>query len=330
MELRILRKGSTGSDVTQLQSILIILTYKPGPIDGIFGVKTASAVIQLQKDNELVQDGIVGPITWRYIQAMIASNEIYIVQSGDTLYKIALAKNMSVSDILDFNPGINPNLLMIGQAIQLPPGRITDPSLRITYPKDGAILPYRDLDVTWTAVPGATGYTLQITDIENPQYPRDYITSVSADTLSFKLTTDHIISGYRYTITVYIVDPSAGYGVSKYMPKVTVTIGESKMQPPVIRSPQDNMTVSKTDFVLQYSQPDIEGNIDRTLILTSTSSPFSKDFKVNTDHPEIPEKLPSFWFDNVPTGTYDAAIIYENTTQGVMLSSKPIRITLTE
>lgn len=50
---------------------------------------------------------------------------------------IALAKNMSVSEILDFNLGINPDLLMVGQAIQLPSGRITDPSVRITHPKDG-------------------------------------------------------------------------------------------------------------------------------------------------------------------------------------------------
>ncbi|MCO1604309.1 peptidoglycan-binding domain-containing protein [Desulfosporosinus nitroreducens] len=61
--MRILRIGSTGEDVIQLQSTLSILNYNPGITDGIFGVKTASAVIQFQKDYGLVPDGIVGPIT---------------------------------------------------------------------------------------------------------------------------------------------------------------------------------------------------------------------------------------------------------------------------
>ena len=40
--------------------------YDPGPIDGIFGPLTRSAVVKFQIDNGLVPDGIVGPRTWAY------------------------------------------------------------------------------------------------------------------------------------------------------------------------------------------------------------------------------------------------------------------------
>jgi len=109
-----------------------------------------------------------------------------------------------------------------------------------------------------------------------------------------------------------------------------VTIDESAVKSPEIIIPKDNTIVSKTNFVLQYDQPDIEGNIDRTLVLRSNASSYSTTFKVNSDNPEIPEQLPSFWFDDVPNGEYEAVIVYENTTQGIKLESEPVRITLTE
>ena len=118
MKLRLLRRGSTGDDVIELQSALINLGYKLGVADGIFGTKTESAVIQFQKDNGLVADGLVGPMTWGKIKT--TTYEIYIIQSGDTFYKIALVQNITLSALLAANPGINPNTLMVGQAIRVP------------------------------------------------------------------------------------------------------------------------------------------------------------------------------------------------------------------
>ncbi|MDI6602477.1 MAG: peptidoglycan-binding domain-containing protein [Thermoanaerobacteraceae bacterium] len=60
---RILRLGSIGPDVKELQLILQSLGYDPGPIDGIYGYRTMNAVMRFQKDNGLVADGIVGPKT---------------------------------------------------------------------------------------------------------------------------------------------------------------------------------------------------------------------------------------------------------------------------
>lgn len=59
-----LRRGSRGETVKALQDALNKLGYKAGEVDGIFGPKTESAVKAFQKANKLVQDGIVGPLTW--------------------------------------------------------------------------------------------------------------------------------------------------------------------------------------------------------------------------------------------------------------------------
>lgn len=63
----ILAMGSIGPEVEMLQRILFSIGYNPGPIDGIFGPLTRSAVVRFQLDNGLVPDGIVGPNTWAAI-----------------------------------------------------------------------------------------------------------------------------------------------------------------------------------------------------------------------------------------------------------------------
>jgi 3D (Asp-Asp-Asp) domain-containing protein len=55
--------GSQGTEVVQVQQALNKWGYWAGPEDGVFGQLTYQAVIQLQKDNSLSADGIVGPAT---------------------------------------------------------------------------------------------------------------------------------------------------------------------------------------------------------------------------------------------------------------------------
>lgn len=55
--------GSTGSEVTQIQTKLTELGYLDGKVDGIFGTQTKNAVIAFQKDYGLTADGIVGKNT---------------------------------------------------------------------------------------------------------------------------------------------------------------------------------------------------------------------------------------------------------------------------
>lgn len=56
-----LKYGSKGKNVKNLQSMLEI------KIDGNFGVMTENRVRKFQIENNLIVDGIVGPITWRKI-----------------------------------------------------------------------------------------------------------------------------------------------------------------------------------------------------------------------------------------------------------------------
>jgi L,D-transpeptidase ErfK/SrfK len=44
----------------------------------------------------------------------------YIVRTGDTLYKIAELFNSNVQNIITANPGINPNMIMVGQQLCIP------------------------------------------------------------------------------------------------------------------------------------------------------------------------------------------------------------------
>lgn len=57
-------KPMKGKDVEQLQQQLTKRGFKPGSIDGIFGINTLDAVVDFQTMNNLEIDGIVGPATW--------------------------------------------------------------------------------------------------------------------------------------------------------------------------------------------------------------------------------------------------------------------------
>ena len=59
----VLRVGSTGSAVSQLQQALVNKGYSLS-VDGAFGPLTRSAVISFQSNVGITADGIVGPVTW--------------------------------------------------------------------------------------------------------------------------------------------------------------------------------------------------------------------------------------------------------------------------
>ena len=72
----VIRRGDTGTHVKTLQHALNLAVRKSGaelprtsaetPVseDGAFGPKTEAAVLAFQKDRDLYEDGIVGPVTW--------------------------------------------------------------------------------------------------------------------------------------------------------------------------------------------------------------------------------------------------------------------------
>ncbi len=57
------KMGSTGKEVSDIQSVLKNQGYYTGSVDGIYGTATRNAVINFQKANGLSADGIVGKNT---------------------------------------------------------------------------------------------------------------------------------------------------------------------------------------------------------------------------------------------------------------------------
>lgn len=66
----VIRQGSTGMQVTNLQNMINFISYfipeitPVEAVDGRFGVATRNSVVSFQKYFDLPQDGIVGPATW--------------------------------------------------------------------------------------------------------------------------------------------------------------------------------------------------------------------------------------------------------------------------
>ena len=64
-----LRFGDQGVAVAELQADLADLGYFSGRMDGRFGQLTRAAVLAFQADQGLSTDAVVGPMTWRWLQA---------------------------------------------------------------------------------------------------------------------------------------------------------------------------------------------------------------------------------------------------------------------
>ena len=60
----VLRMGSRGEDVKEVQKFLSLKGIYHGAIDGIFGALTKQAVIEWQGYCEIAKDGVVGKNTW--------------------------------------------------------------------------------------------------------------------------------------------------------------------------------------------------------------------------------------------------------------------------
>jgi len=58
--MQIMRKGSTGPEVAELQTELKTRGFSPGAIDGRFGPGTEAAIIAFQQSEGLLSDGIAG------------------------------------------------------------------------------------------------------------------------------------------------------------------------------------------------------------------------------------------------------------------------------
>jgi peptidoglycan hydrolase-like protein with peptidoglycan-binding domain len=67
--------GVRGTDVRQLQQALSAIGYDPGPIDGVFGSKTAAAVKAFQAARGIQVDGVIGPSSRRTLATVLGASE---------------------------------------------------------------------------------------------------------------------------------------------------------------------------------------------------------------------------------------------------------------
>lgn len=77
----VLRQGSKGSEVKEVQRRLKLWGYYNGSVDGVFGAGTRSAVIAFQKKNGLTADGVVGKATYKAL-GMNSAYQALVGQSG--------------------------------------------------------------------------------------------------------------------------------------------------------------------------------------------------------------------------------------------------------
>lgn len=71
--LTTLRKGMTGTAVSDMQTRLIQLGYLTGEADGNYGRATANAVYSFQKANNIARDGVAGPTTLALLYSSTAA-----------------------------------------------------------------------------------------------------------------------------------------------------------------------------------------------------------------------------------------------------------------
>ena len=95
VETAVLRQGSTGGEVKEVQRRLKMWGYYSGAVDGIFGSATKKAVILFQQKNGLVADGIVGKATYQ----ALGMNDSYNSLQGGGSSSNSSASNYTSSDL---------------------------------------------------------------------------------------------------------------------------------------------------------------------------------------------------------------------------------------
>ncbi|MCP2730663.1 peptidoglycan-binding domain-containing protein [Limnofasciculus baicalensis] len=132
--VQILKQGSQGPLVTQLQERLLTLDYFHQEPTGYFGSKTKDAVMQFQGESGLNRDGVVGQATWSALFGTNVSNQNLSSQPyflpPDTDYPVPSTReldyNPPFADNPDFLPPL-PNSVPI-RTSRLFPGQILPPS----------------------------------------------------------------------------------------------------------------------------------------------------------------------------------------------------------
>ncbi len=173
--MRTLKIGSIGTDVMEIQSMLMSLGFYFGNIDGIYGNKTAEAVRRFQRSFGLTVDGIVGPNTFAALEPFLRGYADYTIKPRDTLYSIAGRFGTNIKRIATANPNLDPYNLQIGDSIIVPYGTgIVDTRISYTYEimeRDiqglDAVFPFIEIGSAGNSVLGKNLYYIKIGSGDN-------------------------------------------------------------------------------------------------------------------------------------------------------------------
>ena len=110
----LLREGMNGSSVTALQQDLRSLGYLHVNPTGYFGSLTKGAIIKLQADNGIAQDGIAGPVTMSVIDRLLKGGSASATNQTTTA-----TRSSSKADYLVSWFGGAENILSIGSTAQV-------------------------------------------------------------------------------------------------------------------------------------------------------------------------------------------------------------------
>ncbi len=94
-EAAVLRQGSKGGEVKEVQRRLKLWGYYNGNVDGVFGAGTREAVVSFQKKNGLKADGVVGKATYK----ALGMNSSYEVLAGESSSSSGSVNGYSSSDV---------------------------------------------------------------------------------------------------------------------------------------------------------------------------------------------------------------------------------------
>ncbi|WP_180966000.1 peptidoglycan-binding domain-containing protein [Fischerella thermalis] len=155
----VLKVGSRGAAVTQLQQSLRTLGYYKGPITGYFGQETEQAVIRFQQSKKLQADGVAGTNTLQLIRTNLASRpNNNSVGGGTDKYPNALNEGDAGPQVLQ----LQRNLAQLGYFQANPTGNFGSVT------KDAVVRFQRDYGLTangivdgqtWTAISTNANYT---------------------------------------------------------------------------------------------------------------------------------------------------------------------------
>lgn len=114
----VLKQGSSGPDVTNLQATLKELGFDPNGVDGNFGPGTKAAVIAFQTSKGMSADGIAGPQIMAALQSSVGGADPSTASTTST----AGVPNVTVAQVSQMFPGtpvanIQTNLPFVLQAL---------------------------------------------------------------------------------------------------------------------------------------------------------------------------------------------------------------------